>query len=201
MAHVSTADRSVQFVEAATKVIAEQGVASATTRRIAEAAGAPLASLHYCFRDKDSLFHAVFEHLAQEATRPFADVEPDGLEAVTERLIRNAAGWIVEHPDYALAQLDLHLWMCRNRPDQAVESVDGYLDAVATILMQAEAGVPEAAAKTLASVVTGAIDGLVVQWAADRDGARVEAYVDMFCAGLPSLCASARQNGGSPADS
>ncbi|QRY62147.1 TetR/AcrR family transcriptional regulator [Gordonia sp. PDNC005] len=197
MAHVSTADRSVQFVEAAAKVIAEQGVASATTRRIAEAAGAPLASLHYCFRDKDSLFHAVFEHLAEEAARPFADVHPVGLEAAAERLIRRACAWIVTHPDYALAQLDLHLWMCRNRPDQAVESVDGYLDAVVKILTEAEPGIDDVSVKTLASILTAGLDGLVVQWAADRDTARVDAFVEMLCAGLPSLCATARAAGSS----
>lgn len=200
MAHVSTADRSVQFVEAAATVIAEQGVASATTRRIAEAAGAPLASLHYCFRDKDSLFHAVFEHLATEATRPFAGVESEGLEVVAEGLIRNAAAWMVEHPAYALAQLDLHLWMSRNRPEQAVETVDNYLTAVAEILQGAGSGVSANTARALASVLTGAIDGLVVQWAPDRDPARVDSYVDLFCRTLPHLCRALRTQAPPPVE-
>ncbi|MBO2006846.1 TetR family transcriptional regulator [Serratia marcescens] len=37
-------------------MITEHGVANATTRRIAEAAGSPLASLHYVFHTKDELF-------------------------------------------------------------------------------------------------------------------------------------------------
>src|SRR4051794_30853167 len=111
MAHVSTEDRSIQFIEAAVRVIADQGVGRATTRRIAEAADAPLASLHYCFRDKDGLFLAVFEHLANEATKAFTAIEPDTLEVTAVELVRDSARWVMERPDYALAQLDLYLWL------------------------------------------------------------------------------------------
>ncbi|WP_280447927.1 TetR family transcriptional regulator, partial [Nocardia cyriacigeorgica] len=49
------------MVAAAVRVIAARGVDVATTRRIAEEANAPLATLHYCFATKELLFAAVFE--------------------------------------------------------------------------------------------------------------------------------------------
>ncbi|MFX1686795.1 TetR family transcriptional regulator [Paraburkholderia sp. A2RI-6] len=49
MTRVRAALRRQDFVDAAVDVIATHGVAGATTRRIAQAAGCPLASLHYVF--------------------------------------------------------------------------------------------------------------------------------------------------------
>ena len=63
MARISARERRQDFIEATIKVITEHGVANATTRRIAEAAGSPLASLHYVFHTKDELFCAVYESL------------------------------------------------------------------------------------------------------------------------------------------
>ena len=51
MARISARERRQDFIEATIKVITEHGVANATTRRIAEAAGSPLASLHYVFHE------------------------------------------------------------------------------------------------------------------------------------------------------
>ncbi|MEV0686962.1 TetR/AcrR family transcriptional regulator [Nocardia sp. NPDC050378] len=186
-----TADRSVQILEAAVRVIAEHGVASATTRRITEAADAPLASLHYCFRDKDGLFRAVFENLAARATEPFAEIELGDLRATAVELVRHSGRWVVERPDYALAQLDLYLWMVRNRPALAAESYDVYQGAVADILQRA-AGTSARAEdiRALASVLISTSDALVVQWAAHQDPERVEAYLDVFCAGIPAMCDS-----------
>lgn len=189
LAHVSTEDRSVQFIEAAVRVIAEHGVASATTRRIADAAEAPLAALHYCFRDKDGLFRAVFDHLAVEATRQFAAIEPSELDATATEVIRLSVRWAMEHPDYALAQVDLYMWMARQRPALASEAYSVYLHAVSDVLQRAAGpSAPAQAIEDLASVLVGATDGVVLQWASHRDQARVDAYVDAFCAGIPAMC-------------
>lgn len=73
MAHVSIKDRSHQFVEAAARVIAREGIAAATTRRIAAEADAPLAALHYCFRSKDELLDEVYNFLSRDYAR---ELEP-----------------------------------------------------------------------------------------------------------------------------
>ncbi|WP_134727432.1 TetR/AcrR family transcriptional regulator [Amycolatopsis nivea] len=193
MAHVPTQVRSEQFIDAAVRIIAEQGVPRATTRRIAEAADAPLASLHYCFRDKDGLFLAVFQHLADEAASTFASLEPAELEVTVTRLVEFMGRWVVEHPDYALAQVDLYLWMARHRPALAAESAEVYLRSVADVLQRsAGPSVPADRIKALASVLAGVADGLVVQRAALRGQAHVDAYVAAFLPAVPGLCARAR---------
>jgi AcrR family transcriptional regulator len=190
LAHVSTEDRSVQFIEAAVRVIAEQGVASATTRKIAEAADAPLAALHYCFRDKDGLFRAVFDHLAVEVTKQCAAIEPSDLASTAAQIIRRSLRWVTEHSDYAVAQVDLYMWMARQRPTLAAESYEVYLRAVADVLERAAGpSASRPALEDLASVLVGATDGLVLQWASHRDRGRVEAYADALCAGIPAMCA------------
>ncbi|MEU1208359.1 TetR/AcrR family transcriptional regulator [Nocardia sp. NPDC005825] len=189
LAHVSTEDRSVQFIDAAVRVIAEHGVASATTRKIADAAEAPLAALHYCFRDKDGLFRAVFEHLAAEVTEQATAIEPAELDATAAEILRLSVRWATEHPDYALAQVDLYMWMVRQRPDLAAQANAIYLRAVADVLRRAAGpSAPAEAIEDLASVLAGATDGLVMQWASHRDQGRVEAYVEAFCAGIPAMC-------------
>lgn len=72
MAHISIEDRSHQFVEAAARVIAREGIAAATTRRIAAEADAPLAALHYCFRSKDDLLDEVYNFLSRDYARELA---------------------------------------------------------------------------------------------------------------------------------
>jgi len=57
--------RRQQLVGAATRVIREYGLSKATTPRIANEAGVPLAGVYYHFpRGKDELYETVMETLA-----------------------------------------------------------------------------------------------------------------------------------------
>src|SRR6478752_1965391 len=51
--------RRAQLIEAATRVVAREGVAAATTRRIAQEAGVPHGLVHYWFTGKDELLQEV----------------------------------------------------------------------------------------------------------------------------------------------
>jgi AcrR family transcriptional regulator len=88
---ISADKRREQFVEAAIKVMSREGLEAATTRRIAEEAGAPKGSFHYLFRDKKELLTAVVaainlqvEQVLREAIDPrkgLAAAIEDGLHA------------------------------------------------------------------------------------------------------------------------
>ncbi|WP_194905188.1 TetR family transcriptional regulator [Quadrisphaera sp. INWT6] len=54
------------LVEAAVRVVEREGVAAATTRRIAAEAGLPLGAVHYWFRDKRALLAAVVAALLDQ---------------------------------------------------------------------------------------------------------------------------------------
>ena len=108
-------DRRRQFVDAAIQVIAREGVAKATTRRIAEAADAPAAALHYCFSSKDELFRAVFDQgpLDGRAEGSRNVVPGMGLAAGVDAIVRGYLGWIVKDRDMQQAQFELIFWALR----------------------------------------------------------------------------------------
>jgi len=56
--------RREQIVEAALAVMIAEGVYHATTRKIAQAAGVNVATLHYHFHDKEEIILSVMEGLA-----------------------------------------------------------------------------------------------------------------------------------------
>jgi AcrR family transcriptional regulator len=116
MAHMPAEQRKDEFVEAAVAVIAEHGVRGATTRRIADAANAPLASLHYCFATKEDLFLEAFNRVGVSLV-PEED-DPAG-EVTIGSFLRSAIEWMLANRDYALAQVDLYLWILRTAPAHA----------------------------------------------------------------------------------
>ncbi len=113
MPHVPVEERRTQLVQAAVRVISRDGVAAASTRRIAEEAGASQASVHYSFRSKEELFAAVAEHSvdltrAAIAERPFG--AGIGLRPAVAELLRMFREWAVSDPDLQIAQYELQLW-------------------------------------------------------------------------------------------
>src|SRR5262245_43269345 len=105
MARVGAELRRQDFVEATVKVIAEHGVANATTRRIAAAADCPLASLHYVFHTKDDLFYAVYESLFNLPHQALMHVPVGATAAETAaEMLRQSVAWFTTHPDLARAQ-------------------------------------------------------------------------------------------------
>jgi AcrR family transcriptional regulator len=56
-------DTSVSLLEAAKKVLRQNGYAGLSTRDVATAAGVPLSQIHYHFGSKQGMVLALFEHL------------------------------------------------------------------------------------------------------------------------------------------
>lgn len=118
MAYLSADERRQRIVEAAIQVIAEEGLARATTRRIADRAEAPLGALHYCFRNKDELMQVVAEHGASELRERFDDVDPgEGLEATIRNSIGAMWSWVRANLGLQLALMELGLWRIRRGGD------------------------------------------------------------------------------------
>jgi AcrR family transcriptional regulator len=176
MPRIPAEQRRQDFVEAAVRVIAEHGLADATTRRIAEAAGAPLASLHYCFRSKEELFVAVFEAQATMLGQRLCRSEAaKGLAPTAVMVLHEVVGWFQEHPDWAIAGMELALWAQRQDGNElSAKSFDIHIKGLASDLRRAcgpndDKTLAEPAARLIA-VLT---DGLLLQWIAYRDDARL----------------------------
>ncbi len=120
--HQSVSYRRRQFVDAAIAVISREGVARATTRRIADVAQLPTASLHYCFATKEDLFHAVYEAITATG---LAEVSGEvrqgvGLRQGLADITRSFAKWFQSSRDMQLATYELTMWRISTLPTNPV---------------------------------------------------------------------------------
>ena len=172
MPHISTDVRRQQIIDAAVTVIATLGVDGATTRRIAEQAGAPLATLHYCFQTKENLLWAVFEQLADINE---LQIEASGLrgkssQVIAEQLVTQTMQWLVDSPTINRAQIEILLWAERNDRALAAKIYEAVTDAWKEALRQARTPLPEAELDTLTRVLVAVVDGLCLQLITHGDG-------------------------------
>jgi AcrR family transcriptional regulator len=175
VAHVPMEERRRQFLDATVKVIAEEGVARATTRRIAEVAGAPAASLHYCYDTKEELFQAVFDH---GTTWGLAEAGRDvtrgmGLHAAVEAITRGYLRWMLNSRSLQMVFYELALWAMHNPVNRrhAERSYRSYIDRTIQFLREAKtADDGEADLEYLARQIIATLDGNGLQWMALDDG-------------------------------
>lgn len=199
MAHVRTEIRRQQFIDAAVVVVGREGVDGATTRRIAEEAGAPLATLHYCFGTKEALLWAVFEQLADLVQVEIEAVaEPGRTVAVAAgHLLRQTIRWGVSHRDHNKAQLEIWLWAQRSDQDFAIRIYDRYIETCKDILRAASEPLDEQELQNVISVIVALVDGLAMQLATDGDEQAVLRDTETAVAMLSSYLAWSRPAAGS----
>ena len=192
MAYVPVEQRRAQLVEAALQVLARDGVVGATARRIADEAGVPVGTVHYCFGDKDELYAAVLDRLTDELLavarrRPQVAADLVGtLRAGLERL------WPVVGGDRGLQSAAFELTLVATRtPALAALARRQYatcLTAVGAFLGAAAAGhglrLPEPDAERLARWTVATVDGAVMQLLVDGDEAAAYAVLEDFLAVL-----------------
>jgi AcrR family transcriptional regulator len=198
MARVPAEQRRLDFIDAAVRVIAEQGIDGATTRKIAEAAEAPLATLHYCFHTKEQLFFAVFEHMSADILEGQAEaIKGYGDLAVTAaRIVRATMEWSTHHPNYTRVQFDLLLWGLRRdgKDGEWASRVYGHFIQAYTQFLAASVGPNDdpSLVEPLARVLLSIIDGLSLQWVSNPDEARLQGDVDLACAMISTYVSASR---------
>jgi AcrR family transcriptional regulator len=190
MPRTPATQRREEFIDAAVRVIAEFGVADATTRRIAEAADAPLASLHYCFRSKGELFFAVFESQAEMLGQRVGRSAPGvGLVPMATQALRESIAWFLEHRDQAVAMLELGLWASR-QDALGPRSYDVHIGPLTRNLRRAcgDADDPSLA-EPAARLINVLVDGLLHQWCAYSDDERLSDDTERACLMLEQFLA------------
>jgi AcrR family transcriptional regulator len=163
VARVSAAKRREDFIEAAVKVIAQHGVDGATTRRIAAEAGAPLASLHYCFSTKEQLFADIYVDLGKTVAESVWHVRKGaGLGRSAAGLLRQIMRWYQDNQAYAQAQLELLFWVARQNNDLARQTYRIFSNVVAEKLrLGMRADDDENLIEPLTTFILSAADGLL----------------------------------------
>ncbi len=198
MARVSADQRREEFIEAAVGIIGIHGVSGATTRRIADAAGAPLATLHYCFRAKEDLFLAVFQKQLEGMAERIDMLEGVGLRQAAAELLGTSADWYMENPRFARAQFDLFLWATRQEGDHTVlanQIYDLFVDRFIGALRRAAdpQDDPEFAVP-LANFIISSLDGLVLEWCAHQDVVRLKSELAVASEAIELLVESRRSD-------
>jgi TetR/AcrR family transcriptional regulator, regulator of biofilm formation and stress response len=124
-------DRRHRIIDAALDVIAEQGVAGTTHRRVAAAADVPLGSMTYHFHNMDELLREAFTRFAESGSAAFRRAlagvtDRQQAEAVVVDLITEASAGpprelVLTHELYTLAAREPEFrritrdWMARDR--------------------------------------------------------------------------------------
>jgi len=181
MEHIPTDVRRQRFVDAALVVIARDGVEGATTRRIAEEAGAPVATLHYCFQTKENLLWAVFVHLDEVMRDAIGNVAGfgQGTATVGARLLRQAVEWAIACPQANRAQFEIWLWARRHDPEFAIRIYGLFMDTWCEFLSGTRTPAPEIDLASTAHVLLGMVDGLCMQLVSHSDDEATRRKVDV----------------------
>lgn len=173
MVRLSADVRREQFIAGAIEVIAEHGVDGATTRRIADAVGASLATLHYCFRSKEELLWAIWEEEANELWSTPSVRGRDGtagLAAAAAAQLETGMRWWMDHESRAITNIELGIWARRQNRELGVRAYDLYLEASAKYLRRHLGPNDDPAlVEPLARLISAAIDGLLLQWFTFQD--------------------------------
>lgn len=189
MSYVPSSERREEFLSAASSVIASAGIAKATTRRIAEAAGAPLGALHYCFQSKDQLFIETLLKGSDRLSNMFDSTLSDehGLAGGVAMVFRRHVDWFLSEKEFELAQFDLLLWALHQKTTDPIAArvYAAYVGACARALAaNAPEGTHPSAIASLARLVVAFADGLSLQHLAGASEEQIRADAELAISGL-----------------
>jgi DNA-binding transcriptional regulator YbjK len=140
--------RRDRIINACLDVIAQNGVAGTSHRKVAEAADVPLGSMTYHFAGMHELLHEAFSRFALTASKQFeeriaaahdADTAKRAIaEAITDTILSNQRDLVLTHELYTLAAREpayrdiTHAWMARSR-----RTLEQYFDPTTARILDA----------------------------------------------------------------
>jgi AcrR family transcriptional regulator len=174
--------RSV-IVEAATRLLRDEGARAVTTRAVAQAAGVQAPTIYRLFGDKDGLIDAVAEHAMATYVAAKAAVGTDADPVADLR-----SGWRMQ-VDFALVNPELYaLLSAPGRGDDSPATAAGLEVLRARVRRLAAAGLlrvdEERALAMIRAAGTGTIHVLLDTPVADRDPGLSDAMFDAVAAGI-----------------
>jgi TetR/AcrR family transcriptional regulator, regulator of biofilm formation and stress response len=140
--------RRDRIINACVDVIAQNGVAGTSHRKVAEAADVPLGSMTYHFTGMQDLLHEAFSRFALTASEQFeermaaahdADTAKQAIaDAITHNVLSNQRELVLTHELYTLAAREpayrdiTHAWMARSR-----RTLEEYFDPTTARILDA----------------------------------------------------------------
>ena len=202
MTRIPAADRRIALVRAALRVVADRGVAQATTRAIVAEAGMSLASFHYAFQSRDELMVELIRHVVdEEATavlpeasiddangqderEPLRQILRDGLQRYADHVSREPLREkaMLELTQYALRSPELHhlaVAQYERYHALAAEALDSAARRSGSVWLHPVGEV----ARLLVSLT----DGLTIAWLVDRDDSATAKLLDVTADSVAAL--------------
>lgn len=197
MTRIPVADRRTALIQAALRVVARDGVAAATTRRIVAEAGMPLASFHYVFASRDALMAELIEAAVESEQRDFAptfvgDVGALGMRDAIRAGLQRYLDGVRADPDREKAMFELTQWALRE-PGFASLARRQYAryHEVAALAAQEVARLTGSEWRRplaeVARILVAFTDGLTIAWLVTRDDAAASAMMDVAADALAAL--------------
>ncbi|WP_285116113.1 TetR family transcriptional regulator C-terminal domain-containing protein [Leifsonia sp. fls2-241-R2A-40a] len=203
MTRIPVADRRTALVQAALRVVARDGVAAATTRRIVGEAGMPLASFHYVFSSRDELMAELIEAAVESEQTDLApalsgDAGEIGIREAIRAGLQHYFDGVCADPDREKAMFELTQWALREpgfeslarRQYARYHEVAAQAAADAARLTAHEWTRP---VDEIARILVSFTDGLTVGWLVTRDDAAAAAVMDVAADALAALATPVRQ--------
>jgi AcrR family transcriptional regulator len=176
MSPVQASEHRSAIVGAAIRLMAREGVAAASTRRIAAEAGVAQATIHYVFGTKTELYRAVLEAVSANLVRAVeAGLSPQG-QWTEEVAGASRAVWEITQSSPSTALLLVELTAHALRDDELRDLAEGLYDnyqrlaedAVRTLLARSERG-PRIPLEEIARLSVAGLNGLVLSFLVHRD--------------------------------
>jgi AcrR family transcriptional regulator len=166
-------DRRAKIVAAALRLIADEGAAPLTTRKIAREAGVNLGTLHYFFGSKHALLMAVLEEVTSRMIAAVSVPLPRhaGRRAMLAEACAGLWALVDLDPRLPLVRCELALNLRRDREytEAVSDQRQQYLDALARLYATALGDTPAAiSCQMFAELVVSVLDGVAIQ-SADAD--------------------------------
>ena len=196
---MSSVDRRLELVSAALRVIAEHGVAGATTRAIVAEAGMPLASFHYAFESRDEMMRELVSFVVEnEAVAVFESFRFDSdIRTSIRDALMAYLETIASDPAHELVMFELMQYSLRTEGLQhlALEQHARYRSAVAELLTASAVNANIEWTKPvdeIARIVVTFTDGITFAWLADRDLVEAARVVEFATDSLATLAIPVR---------
>ena len=197
MARMSSTDRRLAIVEAALRVISENGMAGATTRAIVAEARMPLASFHYAFASRDEMMEELIAYVVENQTvaafstiRFGTDIRTtlrDGLQAFFETLVKD------EEHERVLFELMLFAMRTPGLQTLPQRQWSKFYESANELLHAAAVNADIIWSRPLddvARVLVTHTDGLTLAWLANHDAEAASTVMDIAADSIAALAIS-----------
>lgn len=184
----SPPDARTRIVDAAERLLRDDGAAAVTTRAVAHAAGVQAPTIYRLFGDKDGLLDAVAEHVMATYATEKAAVADAAARADVDPVAELRASWRL-HVEFGLANAELFaLIVAPGRAARSPAAEAGLAVLRARIRRVAAAGRlrvdEQRALEMIHATGTGTVLALLAQPPGERDLSLVDAMDDLLSAAV-----------------